>query len=77
MPKMSTSMLVTSMHTSLTKLKPTSLYKKDIPSHLELGIVIKDIHPHHLQQFPSQMHTYPLHSEVTSLNFNCFYYWKQ
>jgi len=66
LPKMSTSILVTSMHMSLTKLKPTSQYKKDIPSHLQLGTVIKDIHPHHLPQLPSQMHAYPLHSEAAS-----------
>jgi len=40
--------------------------QKDIPSHLKLGTVIKDIHPHHLPQLPSQMHTYPLHSEAAS-----------
>jgi len=63
---MSTFTLVTLMHMSLTKLKLTSEYKKDIPSHLELGTVIKDMHPHHLPQLLSQMHAFPLHSEAAS-----------
>jgi len=51
---------------SLTKLKLTSQCKNNTPSHLELGIVINDICPHHQPQLPTQALAYLPHSEADS-----------